>query len=83
VTQPVEDQNEPVMDDPIMDEPIMGEIVEDPPAFVPPETSSQRPLDNSSPWFGYIGIGIALVSMLLGLVGVVAAVIYFISWTQG
>jgi hypothetical protein len=84
VTQPVEDEDEPVMDDPITDEPIMGEIVENPPAFAPqPEISSQRPVDNSSPWFGYIGVGIALVAMLIGLAGVVAAVIYFISWTQG
>ena len=30
----------------------------------------------SNPWFGYIGLGIALLSMVIGLIGVVAAVFF-------
>lgn len=36
----------------------------------------------SNPWFGYIGLGIIIVSMVVGLVGVVVAVFFFIRWTQ-
>ena len=36
----------------------------------------------SNPWFGYIGLGIILVSMVVGLIGVVLAVFFFIRWTQ-
>ena len=35
-----------------------------------------------APWFGYIGLAIAVVSMLIGLAGLVVGVIYFIGWTR-
>ena len=48
--------------------------------------SADAPIDvesNSNPWFGYIGLGIAMVSMVIGLAGIVAAVFFFFRWTQG
>ena len=38
--------------------------------------------DASASWFGYIGAGIVIFSMIIGLVGVVVAVLLFIRWTQ-
>ena len=32
----------------------------------------------SAPWFGYIGLGITLVAMAVGLAAVVIAVLYFL-----
>ena len=34
-------------------------------------------------WFGYIGIGIALAAMLLGIVGMVVAAVYLVNWLRG
>jgi hypothetical protein len=39
-----------------------------------------REWGESPSWFGYIGVGIALASMLLGIAGIVLAVRYFIGW---
>lgn len=33
-------------------------------------------------WFGYIGLGIALASLLIGVAGMVLAVFWFIGWTR-
>jgi hypothetical protein len=33
-------------------------------------------------WFGYIGVGIAMVAMLLGIAGMVFAVMYLVKWAQ-
>jgi hypothetical protein len=33
-------------------------------------------------WFGYIGLGIAIFSLLIGVAGMVFAVIWFIGWTR-
>jgi formate-dependent nitrite reductase membrane component NrfD len=34
-----------------------------------------------APWFGYIGVGIALAAMLLGIAGMAMAVMYLWRWT--
>jgi hypothetical protein len=31
-------------------------------------------------WFGYIGVGIALVAMLIGIAGMVLGVMYVVAW---
>lgn len=46
------------------------------------QTRASRPAPEGAPWFGYIGLGIALVSMLLGVAAVVFAVFWFIGWTR-
>lgn len=52
----------------------------------PLEYQTPSPANQSAPegtpWFGYIGVGIALVSMLLGIAAVVFAVFWFIGWTR-
>ena len=74
MTQPVEPDD--VQD--IIDAPDSGRLDYQSPA--PPTEPSA---DTSAPWFGYIGLGIAIVAMLLGLASVVVAVLVFIGWTQG
>ena len=45
------------------------------------EETSPTPADASSrPWFGYIGFGIVLTAMLLGIVAMVGGVVYLIRW---
>ena len=77
MTQPVEPEDEEIIDATIVEaadaEPLDYRTAA-------PASEDQR--DNTSPWFGYIGIGIALVAMLLGMAGVIAVVVYFIGWTQ-
>jgi hypothetical protein len=34
----------------------------------------------SPSWFGYIGVGIAVVAMLLGVAAMVGSVMYFVKW---
>lgn len=46
-----------------------------------PQTTD-APAPQGAPWFGYIGLGIALVSLLIGIAGVVFAVFWFIGWTR-
>jgi hypothetical protein len=50
----------------------------------PPEhqTPPSQRAPEGAPWFGYIGLGIALVSMLLGIAAIVFAVFWFIGWTR-
>ena len=43
---------------------------------VPPPPESTEP----APWFGYIGILLAIASMIVGMVLVVVAAIYLIHW---
>ncbi|HSZ54832.1 MAG TPA: hypothetical protein VK797_04180 [Tepidisphaeraceae bacterium] len=82
MTQPVEPEPE---DEEIIDATIVeasdAETLEFQSPAAPAESADPR--DTSSPWFGYIGIGIALVAMLIGLAGVVVAIFVFIGWTQG
>lgn len=80
MTQPIQPEDDEIIDATIV-EAADADTLEyrSPPA--PAESDARH--DNSAPWFGYIGFGIALIAMLIGLVGVVAAVFYFISWTQG
>lgn len=42
------------------------------------QTSHKPQATEPAPWFGFIGLGIALVAMLLGIAGVVWAVWYFL-----
>jgi hypothetical protein len=85
VTQPFdpeEPEEQPVIEEIEQEEAQAGTIIEQP-AALPASPDPQAQIDDSAPWFGYIGMGIALVAMLLGLAGVVAAVLLFIGWTQG
>lgn len=65
----------------------------DPPSSeVPAET--QPPLEYRSPapqssapsdsptWFGYIGLAIAMFSLLIGVLGMIFAIVWFIGWTR-
>ena len=38
--------------------------------------------EDATPWFGYIGIGIAIAAMLVGFIGMVLFILYFIGWSQ-
>ena len=80
MTQPIEPEDEEIIDATVV-EAADAETIDYQSPAAPAESDAKR--DNTSPWFGYIGIGIALVAMVIGLIGVVAAVIYFIGWTQG
>ena len=58
----------------------------DPPAESAPleyqAPAPDRPAPQATPWFGYIGLGIALVSMLLGIAAVIFAIFWFVGWTR-
>ena len=79
MTQPIEPEDQEIIDATIV-EAADAETIEYRSPASPPESDAKR--DSNSPWFGFIGLGIALVAMLIGLIGVVAGVIYFIGWTQ-
>jgi hypothetical protein len=82
VTQPLEPEDEEIIDATIVEAADADTIEYQSAApFAPADGEGDR--DNTSPWFGYIGLGIALVAMLIGLAGVVAAIFLFIGWTQG
>lgn len=49
------------------------------PAAEPPDA----PRDEPAPWFGYIGMGIAITAMLVGFAGMVLFILYFLGWSQG
>lgn len=46
----------------------------------PPQQAS-APSDSPT-WFGYIGLGIAMFSLLLGVLGMIFAILWFIRWTR-
>lgn len=46
-----------------------------------PGPHSSVPSDSPT-WFGYIGLGIALFSLLIGVAGIVFAIVWFIGWTR-
>lgn len=56
------------------------------PADSPPIDYQTPPQTNTSAdapsWFGYIGLGIAIFSLLIGAAGMVLAAIWFIGWTR-
>jgi hypothetical protein len=80
---PEEPDEQPVIEEIDEETAEAGTIIQQPAPRQPaPDLLPQTQTDTSTPWFGYIGIGIALVAMVLGLVGVVAGVVLFISWTQ-
>jgi len=41
------------------------------------------PAAGPAPLFGYIGVGIAIAAMLVGLAGMIFGVIWFIGWMNG
>jgi len=45
--------------------------------YTNPSTTKSEPED-PTPLFGYIGLGIAVAAMLIGLIGMVLFVLYFI-----
>lgn len=67
---------------------------DEPDEVISASDAKAQPLENHRPapapgalsdgpsWFGFIGLGIALVSLLIGIAGVVVAVIWFIGWTH-
>ena len=58
---------------------VIAESVPPQPQAPPPQTSAPS---GPAPWFGYIGFGIAIVSMFIGIAGMVYAIIWFIGWTR-
>jgi len=48
-----------------------------------PASQPAPPREESAPWFGYIGMGIAIAAMLIGFAGMVLFILYFLGWSQG
>ncbi|HEY8748930.1 MAG TPA: hypothetical protein VIM11_13195 [Tepidisphaeraceae bacterium] len=47
--------------------------------YTTPETRAAATTEDPTPWFGYIGIGIAIAAMLVGFAGMLLFALYFLN----